>query len=597
MNSPTLLRYALLSASVLAVLGCGKKDEATLLTYVPADTAYVFATIEPMPKDLVNAWLGKMGPVLTQYDVILSRIDDQTLSKALTAPKSADDVAADDDEDAAEAPIVEPAKPDPALTTALRVAREVIKDLRTRTSIEKFEEIGFSSQSRSAVYAVGMLPVLRADLGSVEAFRGWVARIEQASGAKFATAKLGNQDLWIVPGDKIQLVLAIEDKQLVATVFPAKADDALKQRLLGLTKPEKSLAGSGELTTLIKTENYLPQGAGWLDLRRLFAQYASDPGMAALAASLGDDKIPELTADCRSEIDGMIAKMPRMIGGYTELSKTRMDSRGRFEMAAPLAGDLLALFGAPVAAGGNHPDALLDFYMAMPVLKGKDFLLKQAKAIVATPYRCESLASLNTMATESVEKLSQMLPPPFSDITGLRVTIDSLTLPAGDSMVPDVRGKVLVASENPSFMIGLAQMAVPSLASVVLKPDAKPVEIATKDLPMGAELPPVHIAMAEKALALSFGKDEAASLGAYVSAPAGAAGDWIKTSYSADMYKLQADFMAKMQDALPDTKTGLDPAAMTEINRLYAELFKRFGGNVSLSAKGIEITQQVELKP
>lgn len=594
MNSPVLLRCVTAAAITLALFGCGKKDEASLLAYVPADTAYVFANLQPMPTEVSNVWLAKMSPLLTQYDLMLARIGDA--ASAAPAPLQSDD--ADDADDRSEDNAAAATSLPPAYTSALRVVRELLKELRGADSVEKLAGLGFNAQAHHAVYGVGVWPVIRTELGSVDAFRAFIARVEQNSGSKLSLGKVGDQDYWFVSADKIELVLAIQQQQLVMTAFPATADDALKQRLLGVQKPEQSLAASGELANLIKTERYMPQGAGWLDLRRVFAQYGNDPALAALVSALGEKPMPQLSAECHSEIDGMIAKAPRMIGGYTALSTTRVDSRGRWELDPTLATDLLALATAPIAAGGNHPDALFDLYASIPVLKAKDFLLKQAKATVATPYRCETLKSLNQLASESVEKLSQMLPPPFSDITALRITIDSLILPAGDSMVPDVRGKVLIGTENPSFLIGLAQMAMPSLASVVIKPDAQPVALPTADLPMADQLPPVHVAMAEKALAFSFGNDQVSSLSAYVSAPAGKAGDWITSSYSGELYRVQADLMARLQDAMPSADKGLlDPAASNEINRLYADMFKRFEGSMTLSGKGIEIDQKVELKP
>lgn len=610
MTSAAPLRCALAASLALAVLGCGRKEEdASLLVHIPADTAFVFAATEPPSGELVDAWLKRAQPLWPVYETMLARIGDatQATDESSDGNEPAPDADGTEDRDAAGDDAI-PANPARSLAdtaskamtgnaTGLKIARELVKDLRSRDTAARMSETGLAVPGLSAFYGVGMMPVARIQLASADAFKAWVAKIENASGSKFSIGKLGTLDYWYVAGGTLQPVLAIQDDQLVVTAFPAKADEALRQRLLGITRPERSLADSGDMTALMKAEGYR-LAAGWVDFHRLLALYPADPALVALSGSVSDSPLPALDAECRSEFESIVAKAPRLIGGYTEVTTTRIAGHGRWELAAPVAADLLALAAAPVAGGGSYPDSLFDMSFNAPILKGKDYALKQAKAIVAAPYRCESLKGLNEMAAESVEKLSRMLPPPLSDITGVRITIDSLVMPTGESTVPDVRGKLLVATENPSFLVGLAQMAVPSLASLVIRPDHQPVELPTAGLPMAAELPPIHVAMADKALAVSFGKDEAAGLAAYVGAPSGKAGDWIASSYSGDVYRLQGEFMARMQAALPgQSKPGFDAAAMADLYRFYAATFKRLEGGMRLSAKGIEFDNIVELTP
>ena len=134
----------------------------------------------------------------------------------------------------------------------------------------------------------------------------------------------------------------------------------------------------------------------------------------------------------------------------------------------------------------------------------------------------------------------------------------------------------------------------------MVKADGQPVEIPTKDMPVpaGMPIPPLHVAMTDKALAFSFGEGEAATLSSYVKAAGGKPGDWVKTNFSGDIYTLQGEFMQRMQAMMPDAgKEGLDPANMAELYKFYSSIFKRLEGNMSVSAKGIEFEQNVELKP
>ncbi|MFZ2236103.1 MAG: hypothetical protein WAV67_06985, partial [Dokdonella sp.] len=114
----------------------------------------------------------------------------------------------------------------------------------------------------------------------------------------------------------------------------------------------------------------------------------------------------------------------------------------------------------------------------------------------------------------------------------------------------------------------------------------------------GTTIPPVHVAMAEKALAFAFGAGEAATLASYVNAPMGTPGEWVKTNFSGEIYTVQGEFMQRMQALMPDDgKTNMDPANMAELYKFYSSIFKRLEGNMSVSAKGIEFEQNVEMKP
>ncbi|MFZ2236965.1 MAG: hypothetical protein WAV67_11385, partial [Dokdonella sp.] len=290
------LRLFVLPALALAMVSCGKKDESTLLTYIPADSPYVFAVAEAPSKDMTDIWLKRIQPLWPIYDTMLARlgtlaeIDKQPVTATTTRDENsvdAEDAMPSDDEsgdstaansiDNPLAAVALSAKTNAAmkdtLATSSRIARELVKDLRGRDTSAKMSETGLAVPGRAAFYGVGVMPVARFELASADAFRAWIGKIETTSASKFSTAKLGDQDYWFVGNDKVQLVLAIQDQQLVVTLFPGKANDALRQSLLGIVKPQQSLADSGELGRLIDTEKWLPVAAGWVDFKRMVALY------------------------------------------------------------------------------------------------------------------------------------------------------------------------------------------------------------------------------------------------------------------------------------------------------------------------------------
>ena len=70
------LRMAMLSAVLgLSLTACGQSDSTDttevsatanpLLSYVPADTPYLTANLEPLPEPVIDAYLERWQPVIT----------------------------------------------------------------------------------------------------------------------------------------------------------------------------------------------------------------------------------------------------------------------------------------------------------------------------------------------------------------------------------------------------------------------------------------------------------------------------------------------------------------------------------------------------
>ena len=76
---------AVFAISALMLAGCGKDEEtaetsaafssdSTLLKYVPADTPYVFASLEPLPDDVMDKLEPMLDRVLVSYRSVLKEV-------------------------------------------------------------------------------------------------------------------------------------------------------------------------------------------------------------------------------------------------------------------------------------------------------------------------------------------------------------------------------------------------------------------------------------------------------------------------------------------------------------------------------------------
>ncbi|HEY6942008.1 hypothetical protein [Dokdonella sp.] len=546
------LRLAALAAVLVAVAGCGKKaDTGVPLAFVPADTPYLFANVEPAPDSAVAHWRTQMQGAWPLFVEMM----DQTLAELGRTGADAD---------------------------ASKVLAAVLDEVRARSTPEQWREIGFDPKARMALYGIDLLPVMRLELADPDAFRAMVARIEQKAGKALGTMRIGEQDVRTFGNDAARGLVAIEGNHLVVAFAPGGADEALERKLLGLDRPAQALPADA-LADFNKARGYLPYGSGWVDTRRLVARIAAK-------ATEGDPaKAPDAT--CREEIDALAAKAPRLAFGYSALDDQRMTMHARIDLDPALAKSLSAL-AAPMP--GNAPAAaLLDFALAMPVLKARDFLIAQADAVAKAPFRCTELASINQGMADAKAKLAQTIPPPFGDLSAARMTLSRFAWPAGDAALPDVAGAFLLGSTNPALIASLAQMASPALAGVAIAPDGKPVAIPAAALPpQFAGKLDLDVAMTANAIGVSFGKDEAPRLAAAMAAPAVADGTLFSMRLRGEAYARFADAIDHFGGAVPpESRKQFD--TQRKLYALYAQWFDHIDARIAVVPEGVEVSESV----
>ncbi len=549
--------------ALLALAGCGQRiDKDAPLAFVPADTPYVFANSEPIPEAATARWqeqMQAMWPVmLAPLDKAMADLDRAHL------PKNA-------------APV--------------RVIRALIDEIRGRDTLAKWREIGLSPTTHFAFYGVGLIPVLRLELADADAFRAAIARIEQASASTLDRARIGTQEILTI-GTAVQAVIAIERKHLVVSVLPAAADDTLKRRVLGIDRPARSLAESGEFVAFNDARGYLPYGSGWIDTRRSLDLAETDPGIAAFVRVAGG-KPPEIDPACRTEFDAVAGKMPRLAGGYTAFDDTRVTIHARVDLAPDLAKKLIAL--AAATPGTIDADALFDIAIALPVLRVRDFWVAQADAVAAAPFHCTLLAPLNAVFAALKLRLDRVIPPPLADLSGLRASASRVEWPQHAAR-PDVEASVLVGSANPSFLLNLARVSVPALRTLELAADGTPTAIPQTALPDSARDMTFAAAMSGKAIAIATGRNEIDRLATRVNAAPGQPGVLVDAAYSGHIYSVFADAMQHFAERMPaEQRAQFD--MQRKLYAYYAQWFRRFGIRVAIVAEGIDVTETVELVP
>lgn len=547
-------------ALLLALAGCGSKPATdTPLAFVPANTPYVVANLDGMPQAVLDQWAAMTRDALPVSLGIYQR--------ALDKAGNAD-------------------------STEIKAARAVLDEMaQTLGKGGDLKALGFSGQAHAALYGVGLLPVLRIELADPAALRAAVARIEAKAGAKLPTAKLGDVEYWTIALDKAVALFAVSERHFVLALAPAQASEDLRKQLLGVTPPRAAL-DPAKLEQLNRQYGYLPYGSGYVDLVRLteFLSDDADPQRRELAAALGAPVPKPLDATCRSELLALAAKFPRLSMGYTELAPKRMAFTGRLELDAGLAKDFAAAWaGAPGTA--TPAEGLFDLSLSLPLLKQKSFWLKQANAVATQPWSCAELNGLNQGFAQIKQSLGNTIPPPASDLTGARVVVSRLGVSA-DKPIPDFSGKVLLGLTNPAGALAMAQLTVAPLKDFKLAPDAKPVALPA-ELATVVEAP--HAAMTDKALAVSAGQGEEATLPAFLAAAPSAQAQFFRLHFSGDLYGQLGAMVDRFAAFLPaEQQADLD--SQKQLFAIYQRTIRSVEIGLLADGSGVAFQEAVELK-
>ncbi len=638
----------LIAAGIVAIAGCKKEGPAGSgpgivaaddpLTYVPSDTPYVIANIDPQPVDVSNAFIDKLDKAGKFGDIYAQQIDGLLKIMATAnegcnvtaasgggggviqdAPNASSDTGdqaeASTDDDASPASAATEAEATPAVAEAsepgdkcapAEVARrekagKILGAVKDEVAGKDFKGlmdlVGVNAQAHGAFYGIGLVPVMRIELAKPDNLRGTISRIEAKSGAKLATGKVGNLDYWTFgedfPGAKLEVVFAISGKQFVGTIAPLHPSDADLKVLFGLDKPKTSLADSGDLGALDKKMGYMTFISGYFDSAKLVAVLKAPPTPleSSFLTAIGETK-PQIDAVCADEYGQLAAAWPRASFGYTDMSVQHAGVRAVIETRADIAKDLMTL-RAPMPGLAAAKTALLDFGFSANLGKLPDLATKYADATAKAPWKCPALAGLNQGAEQAKTTLTN---PGFAGSAGMyhgfHAIADKIEIKDG-TPIPDFSAVVVIGSDNPASLLAMAGSMVPSIASLDLKPDgvAKPLA-PIPNLPIQA---PMFAAMTDKMLALAIGAGEDARIAdAMKTDPAqqpvlagGARGD---------VYHLIATTMRKSAQSMSDPqmqKQMNDQAAMMD---MYAGFFKRVDLTIELTEQGIELHESVDMQ-
>lgn len=580
MKKIALLIIALLLAGLLAwwLLLRPAVDARSPLAFVPADTPYVFALAEPMPEAVLDYYRPHLPMLRDLYAQQVLDLHDMLAASEHAAP----------------------------------VTERVLLALHEELAALDPETLAALMRSRSAIYGIGLLPVLRIEVEDPAAVAAFVARLETAAGEPLPQAEIDGQAYWLIGAEEwpLRLVLALIEGHLVASALPTAAEPEVVRTVLGLAPPSRSLAESGELRELQQRLGYLPQMAGYLHTQRLI-DAITGPASAvdrAFLALAGIEK-PTLDGSCRDEYAALAGAWPRLSLGYTRLDARHQDARFVIEARSDIAQELMKL-RAPMPGLSSARDSLASFGFSLRLANLPQVTNTLTANASRNPWTCPSLLALNEVVAKSREQMTSpalfMAAPVFQGAHFALTRLDlagfdfSAAEPFADGL-PEFGAVAVIGTDNPASLLAMAQSALPAGARLPLQTDG-----VARPLPRMPNVPfdmPMHVAMNEKAIAVSIGAGEQDLLAAALRSDPAVQPLYVG-SIDGRLYTMFADAMIALLDSdqseMARAMAGNQDLArvrrdMEVVREVYARLIHRIGFSLELTERGIELLLDTEL--
>ncbi len=558
-----LLCFAVVSLSVSAA-HAASGNSVDLLQYIPADTPYVFASTEPMPKKLADKLEPTVDEILQAYQSIVRYTLDEQLAKMESSEEAADEAER---------------------------FRGVADEIVGLMSLDGIRGVGIERESAFAMYGNGLLPVLRFELSKSSLFDAAIERIEEKSGTALLLGDAGGESYKYLDADKMRLIVATLDDQAVITVVPSAFNESQIALAIGAKTPRNSLKKSKAFRAIRKEYGYSEHLLGYVDLQRIAAVFGGNATESdkALFAAIGE-QAPELSETCSAEIMEMASIAPRVVFGYSDLSSDQIRSSMVIELRDDIA-EGLATIPASVPGLGADFGGLMSFGLGLNPMALREFYEGRLDAMEADPYECEKFAELQAGVAKGREALNQPLPPVVYSFRGFVANVaDIQGLDMASGTPPEsIEASILIGMENAEALIMMAAMFDPQIAALNLLPDGKPVKL---DMPQLAELADqAFAALSANALTVSLGDNAEEVSAEMLNADSPKSAPFISMSMdSARYYSMIGDSMAEeSQDDDAEKMPEAIREAMRDVMALSGSMYERMSFEMRFTKRGVEI--------
>lgn len=562
------------------------------LDYVPADTPYLFANEQGATAEQLQAMqLGVSGMSLPQTVQQLRSARAEmagvlaTLEQAATADADAQESAA---EERTEEPAPEPEPPGvQGLRRTVAFLDQMIEEFSAMQQWTDMSNLGLEADGLGVLYGIGLVPVVRMELGDLPRFRAFVERLAGAAEVELQQSGSARQPVWVWPLDRAELIIAISDGHVVMSILPQSS--STQARKLLLAKPAKALGHAG-LKAFNRREALLGFLSGYVNFAKLSERITSSPGrLEREFVDKLDMQWPELSDECRTQWRAIAGIAPQLSMGFTRFDPRGIDARGVLHLRPDLLAALRPLSSS--APPLEQQTGLFSMTVAVDPLKAIEFMQARVAAVAEEPFTCPDLLKLNADIAELGQRLAQVPPALLIGLQGMALSLDQMEF--DESSNPTHVGlTAAIRSLQPAMLLGLLQMSVPQIGQSGLSDDGQSVTIG--DLELGI-LGKLSLLQTGQMLAGGTGPQAPQRLSSLAERSAVEDAPWFSARLTGGFYTALRDVLQWLQHIDAGIQTQ-DVAELQPMLEAIAQELDHVDVRVMLGVDGVEFYQKAVMQ-
>lgn len=270
------------------------------------------------------------------------------------------------------------------------------------------------------------------------------------------------------------VVIAADGKDIILAFSFNAYDPAVLDQLLGLEKPQKSLAASGKLKKIRKEWNYSDEMVMFIDHQLVADGVTGGDSLAAqhltvLAADLGmPAELERFAAEpCRTEIRQLAAHWPMTVTGNRkfEVDENNINLETHFAtiIEHEALRNTLKLLRGVVPVSQSSGEAMMSFGMGIDVNNLPQLSGEVIDLLSKIDYQCDSFGALNELAKADISAASMgamMFSGMARGIKGFSVNVYDADI-APDSRQMPVKGvdaAIAIAADDPAMLLQTLKM-------------------------------------------------------------------------------------------------------------------------------------------
>ncbi|MCF2861624.1 hypothetical protein ABMY44_05565 [Pseudoalteromonas sp. Cnat2-41] len=444
--------------------GAGGGASMAELDYVPADTVFFASQLKPFPY--------KQYAQLLPSDMMSSGTDEE-LTQAIERAKAQGNVNA---------------------VFFFELLNQYESSVRDGSYTQTW---GIGNDLRYLGYAIGLMPVMRAELEQPQNFINTLKKAADNAGVSYADESLNSQSytrftLALDDSSSVAIIAAIKDNWLTVTLdseFNNQDDLALA---LATEKAQTSLNSSNRVNDYINKYQWDGSSISYVNFEALASAAVADKPsrlssmLDAILTKMGQAQAMQAlrTPGCKADIPAIAAKWPAIVSGTSNVKVS--DSSADFDADIVIESTDKDILGALQTVRGfipshvtNKDDGLFSVGYGIDVGKLAPLANTVWSAFTQAEFTCEPLMMAQQQAKQSNPMAMAMATGMAAGVKGISISVQNVVMDFSGytPQVSDIDALVTLSADDPTTLINTAKGLVPQLAQIEIPSDGTPISM------------------------------------------------------------------------------------------------------------------------